>query len=306
MAKLRPLRLQERDLRLLTDLGEVLLLDSRAVHERYYHGEPSGKSMLRRLGLLREHGIIEPIPLSVAVADRRKLRTLYRLTQAGAQMLEDLTGIPPVRVPRVDLPKPITLHHRAGVARMVLTVNDACVLHELPKPEWILEQDTVPGSSPAAPPTERFVLYEAFTTNPQSTLACRPDASCRLRVPDLRADAESSWHDLLVYWELDRSTETHAQFGRKMPGYRALLDHQAYRRHWPQLTAHEAIRIFVVCLTAERMENLRASLRHHPAAEFLRFTTVADMQPAALLTDPIWRAVDGSARAILATPQRQG
>lgn len=298
-----PLRLQERDLRLLTDLGQVLLLDSRTIHLRYYATDASGKSMLRRLRLLREHRIVEPIRLSVAFAERAKLLLLYRLTPTGVELLEDLTGTPPVRMPPPDLPKPITLHHRAAVARIVLTINDACSLQKLPPPEWLLEGDTVPNASPTDHPSKRFVLYESFQLDRYTAVTCRPDASSRLRVPAPPAEGEAAWNDLLIYWELDRSTETHAQVGKKMPGFKALLDQHAYRRHWPQLTPHEAVRIFFVCQSAERLENLRTTLRDLPAADFLRFTTVAEIEPTRLLTEPIWQTVKGDRRSIIRTPK---
>ena len=295
--KIDSIRIQDRDLGVFGEFGEVGVMDTPMI-QRHFPTDRTGEACLRRLRLYGRHELTRAIRLKVAYADRAggRLATLHCLTRRGADFLFEQTGIRPRRVLRSD-PRPETLLHRLGMVRVLLTLKDACALQKLPRPEWFLEYDTRPAVRPGAPLTERFVLYEEFPTADGKSVSCRPDASTWLQIPA----AGTAFHHLLLYWEYDRSTEVLKQVTAKVEPYRLLLETESYRRHWPDVPA-PTVRVFFVAQSNERLENVMGAMRDRPGAESFRFTTVQDMTPDRLLTEPIWQTIAGERRAILKAP----
>lgn len=293
------IRLHNRDYSLLSELGEVGILDTPTIHRRHFPLDTTGEACLRRLRLYAGNGLIlsTPHPLSAASTHGGRPQAVHRLTPFGAETVFARTGMLPPRVARADTLKPDTLQHRLGVAAIHLAVNDACAQHGLPKPQWILEQDTNPDASPGAPFTERFVLYELFKNANQHVISCRPDASTWLRIPTHSAQNPSEWLDLLIYWEFDRATETLARITRKIEGYRLLLQTETYRKHWPAAHA-PTVRVFFVVPSQERLRNIAAAIRKCPGSEMIRLAVVSAPTPAHLLTKPIWETATGEKRQL--------
>jgi hypothetical protein len=293
--RLPDLRLQQRDLAILTELAEVGVLDGQTIGERHFEGTRTPRACQRRLRLYAGHGLVNALPLSVAMDDGRRgrLPSLYRLSRRGAEVLTTLAGIP-LQQPAKRDPRPETLLHRLGVAKMRLAVDDACTLRGVTRPRWIMEYDTAPNPQPRTPAAERFLLYERFPQADGRRATCWPDASCLLAVPL----ADGGTHPLVVYWEYDRSTERLTQVAAKMYGYGPLLATQAYRKHWPQAIG-PTVRVFFVCPSRVRCEHIATAIGRMPGADVVRFTTATDLEPARLLSEPIWRTVDGRLLPIL-------
>jgi Replication-relaxation len=172
------------------------------------------------------------------------LPALFFLTEVGAELVERETGRQPPRVTRSD-PKPFTLRHRRAVVRARVVIDQAAALAGIAAPAWIMEQDARPGrkAGPGRSPSEYLVLNNRYQRD-GVTVSFRPDAACHLQLPH-NGHAAS----LLVYIEVDRSTEGHSQWERKLQGIEAFLaDPKAWRGHWPGVTT-PIIRIFVVCKT---------------------------------------------------------
>lgn len=296
---IKAIRLHVRDLGLLTEIAEVGILDVATIWRRHFPADRTGKACLRRLRLLCAHELLQVIVVSVAFAMERcgRPRRMFRLTPRGAEVLEALTGRTGFHVGRKE-PRPETLEHRLGIAKLRLTVNDACGLHQLPSPHWISEYDTVPGIPLEAKLTERFILCEKLPTQDGRLVSCWPDASCHLRISHPSGTGEVH---LLLYWEYDRSTETLDQVAKKVPGYSALLSSGAYQKHWPNL-ASPAVRVFFVTQSEERLRNVGKAIRELRGADAFRLAIVDDLTPQRFFTDPIWKTVAGEARPILRTP----
>lgn len=306
---MKAISLQPRDLKLLYDLGQVVLMTVDMIRLRHFRDgkggqEPtSDRACLRRLRLLREHGLIARISFPVVSYGNRPghLLTIYRLTRHGADMLLARTGAGPARLLRTE-PKPQTLLHRLALAQVMLAVNDAVESAKLPQPMWILEQDMRPGFSPSATRTERFILYEDFKNPDGEIILCRPDASTWLRFP-----ATDSFHDLLIWWEIDRSTEGLDQVASKLAGYHRLLrdeepgpdgsPQRVYLRHWPA-APNATRRVFFVCESTQRIDHLCMAIRQLPGSEFVRLTTRAQLTVDRFLAEPIWQDVKGERKAI--------
>lgn len=291
-------RYQPRDIAVLTELGEVGVLDLTTIAKRHFPLDLTRRACQRRMQLFGAHELVDPIPLMGTFAEARagRLPTLFRLSRRGAEVLGTLTGFK--RRPARRNPRPETLLHRLGMAQVQLAVNDACALQRLSRPQWIQEYETNPRPDPKAPATERFILLERFPLADGRTATCWPDASCHVAIP---GTTNGAVHNLLIYWEYDRSTERLAQVAGKMYGYQALLGAESYRKHWPAVVA-PVVRIFFVVQSLARLQNIAQILGKFPASEAVRLATTSDLDPKGLLTEPIWRTVKGERLPILRAP----
>lgn len=298
------LRLQERDLESLQILGELGLLDTETYHRRFFPKDQTGQACRRRLRLFAQHGITQTIQLSVTSTQRRgRLPTLHRLTVYGADLLEQVTGCRPLRYARTDPPRQaLTLMHRLGIAKLQLAMNDSCCGAGIMQPEWILEYDPQPNATVNSPMSQRFILCHQFPQSNGKTLSCWPDAASMLTIPQ----REKQWR-LAVFWEYDRSTETHAQLNGsktshsgngKMDGYEALLGAKAYLQHWRDV---QGVRVFFVVPSERRLQNIIKTFKGKPAAEYVRLAVEKDVTPETALTAPIWRTMNGEKRPILSS-----
>jgi hypothetical protein len=289
----------QRDLALLTELGEVGLMSAPMVAARHF-GKCSDmasaeRSFRRRLKIFIELGYVRADRLPVAGCTAGLL-TICRLSAEGAEFLAELTGRSPRRAGASQGLNPVTVPHRLGVVATRLAFDDAHRALGFASPEWLLEYDLSPHAGPTFGNDRKFVLYESFRGEGKRVV-CWPDAAARIRPPN------ASEHDLLAYFEYDRSTETTKQFAAKVAGYRLLVATERYRQHWPVISAQHLVRVLVVVRSVERMRNLMEVVSRMDGAQLFRFATYEKLQPVGLLTIPIWHAIDGRVLPIL---QRRG
>ncbi|HUY90314.1 MAG TPA: replication-relaxation family protein [Pirellulales bacterium] len=294
------MHLQDRDVALLAEIGQVGLLDTNLIHRRHFRAV-SRRRCQQRLQEIQRHGLTHSVALTVwyGRSGGGQVPTIHCLTERGADAIESIAGIRPQRVLRSD-PKPETLHHRLAVVQARLALDDGCRAIGLALPEWIMEQDRREDARPNDPPSRRRVLYHEFTAGGKK-FTCQPDAACLMQIPRDANRSAAGTTPLLVFWEVDRSTERTAQTTGKCPGYGALLERREYRRYWPQ--AEQApVRVFWVCRSRQRIESLVASLRDKPVAQCFRLTTADELRAETALTLPIWRTIDGHCREIIRLP----
>lgn len=290
----RTIHLQDRDITMLTELGEVPLLDTEAIHARYFPKDTSMRACRRRLRLFNAHGLIQTLHISIIRTDRPgRMPAIHRLTPEGADLIESETGIRPPRPARSDPPKPNTLLHRLGMAKVQLVMNDACKLQGLPKPEWILEYDARPNLPPTAKLTERYILCREFPLGTGALRRCWPDAACLLAIPH----QGKQWR-LAILWEYDRSTEARSQLLEKVPGYESLLATATWRQLFHDL---HAVRIFFVVPSRQRLTTVADTFRETSITSHVRIAVTADLTPPNLLAAPIWMTPAGDARALFST-----
>lgn len=287
------IHLQPRDLTLLTELGEVSLLDTDTIHRRHFAQDTSMRACRRRLRLYSAHGLTQALHIGIVRTDRPgRIPTVHRLTPEGAELVETETGVRPPRPARSDPPKPNTILHRLGVAKSQLALNDACKLHGLSKPDWILEYDTRPNLPINAKLTERYILCREFLFANGSVRRCWPDAACLLTVPH----QAKQWR-LAILWEYDRSTEGRVQLLEKVPGYESLLAATAWRHIFADA---DAVRIFFVVPSQQRLRVVAETFRNTALAGHLRIAVTADLSPDRALAAPIWMTPAGERRPLLA------
>ncbi len=293
------LRLQLRDITLLDELGLVGLLDTETIHARHFPKDKHGTYCRRRLQLYHHHGLTQQVHRSITSTTRPgRIPMVHRLTPAGAELVEHETGVCPPQFARSKEPKEHTIQHRLGVAKIMLAVNDACKLHALQKPEWILDYDVDHGVPIGAPKAQRFRLYKEFSGRDGKRVALSPDAASLLYLPVTTPAGEKTQHGLALYWEYDRSTETHSQIiEQKLPGYDALLGHGAYRKLWPPA---QAVRVLFVVQSEQRLANLSATLLRQPDANaYYRLAVARNIDARHVLAGKIWRTPGGDHRQIL-------
>jgi hypothetical protein len=290
------LHLQKRDLDLLAQIGELGLLDTETIRERFFPGVTL-RRVQQRLQLYRDHGLIRTIVLTVWFGESGtgRIPAIHCLAERGGDAVHSLTGHRPRRVLRGD-PKPETFHHRLAIVKSRLAIDDACTAAGLLEPTWIMEQD-YNSAATDEPPLKRRILYHAFRVGPK-TITCQPDAASLLFIPRDPAQPQIDTTNLLAYLEIDRSSESRAQILAKLLGYASVMEQNGYRRYWPQLQK-PAIRVFWVCRSKERIDAICEKLEKESIAKFFRFTTAGELSGKTALTMPIWRDLAGNRRAVL-------
>ena len=285
--------LTDRDFAALAELGELGLMDTDLLFDRHYSVKADGtpvkdsKSCRRRLGDIELHGWVEsksPTVIESVTPDGprvpRKKPSIFRLTVAGADMVEQRLGVRPPRPGRSEMPGLETALHRLGVVKTRLVFDDAHRQEGRPVPTWIMEYDTYPDWKPKAKKHEQFILAETFRADGKS-ISCRPDASVLLQLP---GDPPAQ---VALYLEYDRSTEGEDQITRKLAWYATLFHNRGPCRHWPDAVACFP-RVAFLCPSLQRIENIARWGRNHPGMAYCRFAVHKDCTPNSVLRQPIW------------------
>ena len=288
------MELTSRDLAILETVGELGTADTEIIHKLYYP-DKTERACQQRLKKIADDGLLKRVRLIAVDGDMRSgsLPTLYFLTEEGAELVERETGRRPRRVTRSD-PKPVTLRHRRETVRARLAIDEAAKLAGIAAPAWIMEQDTRGGvkASKGRSPSEFQVLRNLYERDGH-TVSFRPDASCHLQLPH-----KGSLASLVVYLEVDRSTEGHGQWERKLQGIEPFIDDpKAWRGHWPTVI-DPIIRIFVLCKTQRRIDELIETTKSSSAAGDIRFTTYP-LDVATVLIADVWQKSDGELKRII-------
>ncbi len=297
MAATNNVRLNERDLAILRELGDVGLLDTPEIHRRHFPADRTGRACQRRLALLADHGLIVRVALPMLFADQRggRIPTIFRLTPEGVEYLREAVGVEPAR-PILRDPKPDTILHRLGLAKLRLVVNDACELEGFAQPRWIDEYATRSNVPLKAPHHERFWLCHRFPTDNGATVTAWPDAVSFLEIPL----PDGTPHSLIRIWEYDRSIESLKQLTDKLHGLAEFVRTEAWRSYWPDITMPTTTRIAFVFPSESRLHFVQHGFQSHPHADIVRLTTTSDLRAEAVLQEPIWQDQFCEGRAILA------
>ncbi len=300
------LHLQQRDIAILADLGEYGLLDTVMLRNRHWEATASTRACQHRMRLLTEESLVKKANLIVAFDASShsggklggSIPTAYVLTPKGADVLEKLTETIPRRVSRSS-PAATTLLHRLEMVETRLVIDNACKGKKLHQPEWLMEYDTYPKARLEDSIDKRHIIYERFLT-PHGELYSRPDASCSIGIP--RPNETNVLDYLIVYWELDRGSNSPVKERSKSSGYEALIREKTYLKHWPSVGSQGvAVRIFYVCPTQERIDSLISELRSAMVSKSYRFATRTAIRESNVLTDAIWQDITGKRYAIMKT-----
>lgn len=290
--KLAGVRFQNRDLAMLGELGQVVWMSTACIHRRHFPADNSGEATRRRLRTFVGHGLIESIELHLATRPQQgRLHRYHRLLPYGAEVLTDLTGVPPARLQRSSPAKPHKIQHRAGMGESILEFNDACRGRELPDPSWILEYDPIPNAPAKAPFHQRYLICDEVLDDAGQPRRVWPDAMSALTVPH-----KGSISQLALAWEFDRGTETLTQVREKLHPYLIWIAGKGYQAHFRD---SRDVRVCFIAPSRRRMASMIKYVRDHRIGPFLRFVSVEDFKADRILTEPIWYDVTGHAKRIL-------
>lgn len=289
------MELVPRDLQIMETIGQLGTADTEILRRLHFPNDSTGRACQQRLRKLSDAELLKRVRLIVADGETPtgSLPMLYFLTEAGADLVERETGVRPPRITRSD-PKPFTLRHRIETVRARLAIDEAASFAGISRLIWIMEQDTRGGDKPKKgySPSEFLVLLNRYHAGGHAA-SFRPDAACHIRLPH-----NDQFASLLAYFEVDRSTEGHLQWQRKLQGVEAFVaDPKGWRRHWPDV-AEPIIRIFALCKSQRRVGELIATSKSSPAAPYMRFATFP-LDPQTALTGEVWQSCDGEVRRIL-------
>lgn len=292
------IQITKRDLLTLADLGEYGVLDTVMIHQLRFQ-QVSERRCQQRLAQYVDHGFVHKTQLRVWYDDTGnggKMPTIYSLSERGAAIVFERTGVLPKRILR-SAPKPETLFHRLESVRWRIGFDGAFAREQLAVPKWIVEQDMRADMPERVPPNQRSVLYHRYSLNGQP-LSCKPDAASLFSIPDRNGELLP----LIFYWEIDRSTEGHHQIShQKVRGYTELLRQKPYARYWPDV-GEPAMRIIFACKRdprERRVKNLAETFRETQLEPYVRLISMQDCHPSKLLRQFVWRDARGERLRII-------
>lgn len=290
----RGVRLNDKDIEILADIGRYGLFDSALCHGRHFP-DTSREWCRQKLARLVEAGLLHSVKLQVWYAEHERTQggripAIYCLTPAGADVVVQRTGEYPSRVARSE-PAPVTIFHRLQIVKVRLAIDSALVALGLPPAIWTTEQDLRSDAGDDEMPNRRRWLYHEVCTE-QGVVTCRPDAAMLLRIPK---PGDAGFTNLGGFFEIELSHKGAEQYLEKLRGYEALLQSRVfpYWEAFPQI----ATRVFWVLPAAERIKRLITLFKRSEAASSFRYTTSAQCG-AGLLTDKVWINTAGEAMQI--------
>lgn len=287
------MQLVPRDLQILETVGEYGTVDTAILHQLHFPNDNTGRACQNRLKKMADASLLKAVRLIASDGGQQSgsLPTLWFLTDTGAELVASETGVYPRRVTRSE-PKPFTLRHRLDIVRARIAIDRAAELATIATPHWIMEQDTSSRSKAikGRSPTENRILSDRYYDEDNDrTITFRPDAAFHLQVPRPSGNGTKT---LLGYVELDRSTEGHLQWQRKLWGIEAFLaDTIGWRKHWPKVI-DPAVVVFVLCKSRQRLANLAETTKPSKAAARIRLSTYP-LDPRTALTSDVWEDCQG-------------
>lgn len=291
MPRPRRIRLTDRDVLVLSMLGEYSILDRPLLHAMCFE-RFSEEWCRRNLKRLSDARLIRATTLRVYFDEQSRsgrIPFLFSLTEEGADVVYHHTAIYPRRVLRSE-PSAFTFAHRLAVVRVRLAFETAARDAGLACPTFLMEQDVRSDAPKDAMPRQRLVLSHEFRDENGLVITCRPDAAAVLTIPHPTGDPTRAT-TLAMHLEIDRSTEAVAHCEQKLPGYAALYRERGYRRYWPDLP-NAVHRLMWVVPSPERLKTLATAFRNSPVAGYCRLAVAADCRSESILSQAIWRDCD--------------
>lgn len=286
------IRLQDRDFRILRELGTVLWMSTPLIQRRHFPSDRTGEATRRRLRTLAAFKIIDSFDLQVTLRPRDgRMPRFHRLLPYGAELLTEFTGVPPARLLTSSPPKPHTIQHRAGMGETLLRFEDARHSRSLPESHWFLEYDRDESANGKAQFHERYSICYSVLDNAGKSHRVWPDALASLNVPE-----NGKVSQLALAWEFDRGTETLTQLKEKLDPYALWIASRGYREQFPSAAD---IRVCFVLPSMRRLKSVVESMKGHRIVPLLRFVSFDDFIPEHILSEPIWYDANGQPKRIL-------
>jgi hypothetical protein len=281
------MELQDRDLRILSFIGEHYTVTAEQVRRRVSTDNADTTVIRRRLRRLSEEGYLG-IARAEAITPMNGVHAqVYYPTQKGILELARLTGVmtwilTPTKPPYVQ-----HLAHFVALTDLRILIKEAVSRQSLCSLGRYFNQfDTT--NPDAEDPADRYTLYTELQTQPRK-VACVPDAAFELR-SGTRAKA--------YYVELERGTTPPAKAAaKKSPGYSGLSQRHLHLAHFPD--AHEGFSVLVLAPHPGWRDHLRREFTRKQSPELYKFAAMTDVNADSLLFGTIWHPCTGEPQPLL-------
>lgn len=281
------LRLQQRDIDLLSDLARYGVLDSQRLAARHFSG--GDRVARRRFAKLTHAGFVNRFSVGEYFYSNGRQPYVYALTERGAEVVIEEKAIDRPRV--ISDVSPRYVAHTLQVASFLLRLDESAVEASIDMPSWWLEYDLTESfridPDPKTPFAERYVLHETFDP---------PQEKPKAKRFSYRSDAAFSLtyrgHVLLGYLEVDRSTEPLRVFGKKLPAFSRMVSEERFRNHWSELNGQPVtVRCYVTVRSRKRLRSIASYLQSRGQGQAVRLASRSDLDRN-ILTDAVWSTVD--------------
>lgn len=271
----------ERDLGVLRAIAHYYVLSRVQLQRLCFPDDASGRITRRRLQTLIDAKLLNRTATPVFNPAGGSAWPAYFPARKGLEYLAELTGEERFLGVASQPPQVHHLLHWLAVSETHLRLDLALAAQSIVQcPSWWNEWDTVCPTETL--PEKRYRIYTLLQAQPR--LICAPDAAFLLQVGE---------HRKVFYLEQDRQTSGVRQVAAgKCGGYAAMLEQQGHLRHFPQATV-PGFTVLVIAPNERRRDALRLAFRDKPAADCLKFASVADLEPTRLLHAAIFYPCQG-------------
>lgn len=278
LAKPTPIRLTERDLRVIRAVYEYRVLTTQHLRTLFF---PSNHQAYARLSSLYHHGFLDRKFLGV-YADKMNTPIMYVLDKRGAELLQSEQGI------EVNWSKDLKnltlqfLEHTLAINTVRVAVAKAAEDQGYAVLVWRGENEIKAD-------------YDYVTIRGQSgriqSVSVIPDSYFVLATPKGKAH---------FFLELDRGTMTTQRFKTKILAYQVYYGSGAYQRRYET----RSLRVLTVTSGSGRAANLQHVTEEAEGKQRYWFTTLDQVTPQSVLSEPIWQMATarGPRRLIEAEP----
>jgi hypothetical protein len=259
-----PMRLTERDLQILQAVYAYRVLTTQHLKTLFF---TSLRQTYGRLSLLYHHGFLDRQFLGVH-ADKMNTPILYVLDRRGAECLQAHLGLEVTWSKRDKTLTPTFLEHTLAINSVRVAI--ACACQQQPGFQlttWLGENDLKADYDYVPIRRENGRL---------KSVSVIPDSYFALETP--RGTAH-------FFLELDRGTMTTQRFKTKILAYQAYYASGAYQRRYQT----KSLRVLTVTISAARAASLRRVTEAADGKQRYWFTTLDQLTPETVLTQPLWQ-----------------
>ncbi len=250
--------------------------------------EKNDRVMRKRLFELCQEGLLNKTRQEVLNPSMTSSAPVYYPSRKGLEFLACELEEPSWLQCCTHTPNWQMLLHWTTVAEFHIRLDQAIAgQKDVTSGGWLGEWDV--ANPDDAEPHKRFRLFTLFSERPR--LVCIPDAALLLCV---------NGYAKIHYVEMDRATSgIKAIAHSKTPGYAALSERRAHRRHFTTNT--DSFFVLSVSPTCARRDALRDAIADKRGAELWKFAAWEDLTPERLIHGPVWYRCEGKAQPLVRT-----
>ena len=281
-------QMTDRDIEILQALNRYRYLRTGQIHELLFGDNTTQQSARRRLRNLYHHSYVARAQPFVKVGEPVPEIAYYLNTKGRAVLREHGEVVRYWR--KASEVKYQFLEHalalsgfRVKLEKAVAQIDGASIGRFIPDFEMRDEAEKYVGK-------KRYLLYrELIHPVNRKTYIVHPDALIELCY---EKDGKSA--SRLIFVEIDQGTQSLERIRDKVTGYHLAREQKLF----VQYGGHSDFLLLFQTQSAKRCKNLLESLVDHVASGIVRAATAAELSPESILTEPVWRDVQGEGKRL--------